>query len=236
MELGSPHPAQELGARLPFVESFVETLVVMRHGGDQTAFARHLATVQYAFVSLDELRALLESMHQDEMANEEGCRSALEFLDGGYYTIGSINSYVELRQIASDTLQYRLTTPKIQSTARVSEGVPVALSRQASTDDAARTCWVGAIPDNTAVQQVEDTMAQFGKIASCSMRAKSGGGSYAFVVFESSSAAVTAQGGTVLLGGSQLKVKSVDHERLQARKGRRASIGASNAVWQAARG
>ena len=76
MELGSPQaPAQE-GARLPFVESFVETLVVMRHGGDQTAFARHLATVQYAFVSLDELRALLESMHQDEMANEEGCRSA----------------------------------------------------------------------------------------------------------------------------------------------------------------
>ena len=233
MESGSPQAAQE-AARLPFVESFVETLVVMRHGGDQTAFARHLATVQYAFVSLHELRALLESMDQDEMANEEGCRSALEFLDGGYYTIGS--SYVELRQIASDTLQYRLTTPKIQSTARVSEGVPVALSKQASTDDVARTCWVGAIPDNTAVQQVEDTMAQFGKIASCSMRAKSGGGSYAFVVFESSSAAVTAQGGTVLLGGSQLKIKSVDHERLQARKGRRASIGASNAVWQAARG
>ena len=179
MESGSPQAAQE-AARLPFVESFVETLVVMRHGGDQTAFARHLATVQYAFVSLHELRALLESMDQDEMANEEGCRSALEFLDGGYYTIGS--SYVELRQIASDTLQYRLTTPKIQSTARVSEGVPVALSKQASTDDVARTCWVGAIPDNTAVQQVEDTMAQFGKIASCSMRAKSGGGSYAFVV------------------------------------------------------
>ena len=161
MESGSPQAAQE-AARLPFVESFVETLVVMRHGGDQTAFARHLATVQYAFVSLHELRALLESMDQDEMANEEGCRSALEFLDGGYYTIGS--SYVELRQIASDTLQYRLTTPKIQSTARVSEGVPVALSRMASADDAARTCWVGAVPDNTSVQQVEEVMAQFGEI------------------------------------------------------------------------
>ena len=235
MESGSPQPPRD-DARLQFVESFVEALVVMRHGGDQTAFARHLATSQYAFVALDELRGLLESIHQDEMANEEGCRSALELLDGGYYTIGS--SFVELRQIASDTLQYRLTSPRIQSSSHVSEGVPSSkpLSRMASTDDAARTCWVGQIPDNTSVQQVEDQMAQFGRIVSCSMRAKPGGASYAFVVFESSSAAVAAQSATVLLGGARLKVDSVDYERLQARKGRRASIGASNAVWQAARG
>ena len=88
-------------------------------------------------------------------------RCRLELLRLCLLHVGGVEA---LRQIASDTLQYRLTTPKIQSTARVSEGVPVALSRMASADDAARTCWVGAVPDNTSVQQVEEVMAQFGEI------------------------------------------------------------------------
>ena len=220
--------------RTSLVEQFVEALIVMKHGGDQQAFAEHLASVQFAFVSEDKLRAVLHSMQQEEMAMEEGCKTAFEYLDGGNYMLG--NAFVQIRQIARDTLQYRLVASKIESTARVSEGVPVALSRQPSRDDAGRTCWVGGIPDKTSVEQLQQLMAQFGEVVSCSMRAKPAGGSYAFVVYASSSEAQAAQNGTLTLGGAELKVDSVDLDRLHARKGRRASIGASNAVWEAARG
>ena len=235
---GSPRSEQEdlptPRLRTNLVEQFVETLVMVQHGGDQQKFARHLATVQYAFVSLDQLRALLEHMQQPEMAQEEGCKSSLSYLDGGNYTMGG--GFVELRQIASDTLQLRLTSPQIKSTSRVSEGVPVQLSRQQSADDASQTCWVGGIPDNTSVEQLKELMGQFGVVDSCSMRAKPGGSSYAFVKYTSASAAQAALGGSAALGGVQLKVDKVDYDRLKARRGRKASIGASNAVWEAARG
>lgn len=223
----------EFQRRASLVEQFVETLIVMKHGGDQRAFAENLATAQFAFVSVDKLRPVLQSMQQEEMAAEDGCKAAFEGLDGGTYTLG--NAFVELRQIARDTLQYRLVASQIESAARTSEGVPVAVSRQPSSDDATRTCWVGGIPDKTSVEQLKQQMAQFGEVVSCSMRAKPGG-SYAFVVYATSSGALAAQEGQLSLGGVELKVDSVDLERLQARKGRRASIGASNAVWEAARG
>ena len=223
-----PVDQEEAQRRTSLVEQFVETLIVMKHGGDQQAFATTLASVQFAFLSVDKLRAVLQGMQQEEMAAEEGCKSAFTYLDGGNYMLGK--AFVELRQIASDTLQYRLVESHIESTAG-----PVALSRQVSTDDATRTCWVGGIPDKTSVEQLQQTMAQFGSVISCSMRAKTGG-SYAFVVFSSSSEARTAQEGKVTLNGVALQVDSVDLERLHARKGRRASIGASNAVWEAVRG
>ena len=219
---------EEAQQRTSLVEHFVETLIVMKHGGDQQAFATNLASVQFAFLSVDKLRAVLHGMKQEEMAAEEGCKSAFGYLDGGNYMLG--NAFVELRQIASDTLQYRLVASHIQST-----GGPVALSRQLSTDDATRTCWVGGIPDKTSVEQLQQAMARFGSVVSCSMRAKTGG-SYAFVVYSSSTEARSAQEGQVSLNGEALIVNSVDLERLHARKGRRASIGASNAVWEAARG
>lgn len=226
---------QEAEVRTSLVGNFVETLVMMLHGGDQTAFAGQLAVAQFAFVSVDEMGTILEHMEQGEMAREEGCKQAFDLLDGGHYAIS--DTVVELRQIASDTLQYRLTPYQIESTARVSEGVPVPLGRHNSVDDAALTCWVGGIPNKTSVQQVEDLMAQFGFVESCSMRAKQNGGSYAFVKFSAASSAVKAQAAApVLMGGVKLKVDKVDYSMLQARRGTKATIGASNAVWQAARG
>ena len=253
MEPASPRTQRDAAAaretmqrRANLVQQFFEALVAMRYRGDRGTFASNLAAVHYSFVTVEDVRVVLESMMEMELAKEDGCTTAFALLDEGLFELAP-QHFVELHQIACDTLQYRLHGGlQIQST--LPEGVPEPQSQQSSAADAARTCWVGGLPDGTTVEQVVELMGQFGKVDSGSMRDKSqgagthlnSGSSYAFVKFEDASSAVAATRHVLttplLLGACELKVEKVDHEMLQARRGRKASIGASNAVWEASRG
>jgi hypothetical protein len=242
--------AAALQRRASLVQQFFETLVVMKHRGDRTAFATNLARRQWGFVTEDEVRLVLESMMETELSKEEGCKEAFELLDEGVFEIGPKN-YVQLKQIAKDTLQFSFHAVRIQTADAMSEGIPgmpYPLSRQTSSDEATRTCWVGGLVSGTTPEALSDALSMFGGVESVSIRDKGphagntghGANSWAFVRFLGAPAAANAVRETlttpVMLDGVELSIQPVDTEMLEARKAESGMVGASAAVWGAARG
>ena len=91
----------------------------------------------------------------------------MDLLHEGMYDLGD-RSYVQLRRISADMMQYRRHTVDISRSSRPSEGIP----RASSEDEAARTCWVGGIPNGLPAKAVEELFGQFGEVESATIRNK----------------------------------------------------------------
>ena len=156
----------KLRQRAQLADRFFEVLISRRHGSAEGLTAA-VSTAHFCFLPASDVAQLLQTMGEDELAQEEGCQEGMDMLHEGMYDLGD-RSYVQLRRISADMMQYRRHTVDISRSSRPSEGIP----RASSEDEAARTCWVGGIPNGLPAKAVEDLFGQFGEVASTTIRNK----------------------------------------------------------------
>ena len=156
----------KLRQRAQLADRFFEVLISRRHGSAEGLTAA-VSTAHFCFLPASDVAQLLQTMGEDELAQEEGCQEGMDMLHEGMYDLGD-RSYVQLRRISADMMQYRRHIVDISRSSRPSEGIP----RASSEDEAARTCWVGGIPNGLPAKAVEDLFGQFGEVASTTIRNK----------------------------------------------------------------